>query len=133
MVLKAPEAGPAPIFEFARMVDQAGFPPGVVNVVTGFGEPRGRALTSHPRVAPMAFTGGPYTARQVVRNAAENFAVTSLERGGKSPFIVFGAPQPATSAARGAAPAQRHHLDHHLGRPDGESLRHALAPAGVSC
>ena len=100
MVLKVPEAGPAPIFEFARMVEQAGFPPGVVNVVTGFGEPRGRALTSHPRVARMAINGGPDTTRQVVRNTAENFAVTSLERGGKSPFIVFGAPPPATSAAR---------------------------------
>ena len=89
VVLKASEDGPAPIFEFAKLVEEAGFPPGVVNVITGFGEPCGRALTSHPKVARVAFTGGPDTARHVVRNTAENFAVTSLELGGKSPFIVF--------------------------------------------
>ena len=89
VVLKASENGPAPLFEFARLVEEAGFPPGVVNVITGFGEPCGRALTSHPKVARVAFTGGPDTARHIVRNTAENFAVTSLELGGKSPFIVF--------------------------------------------
>lgn len=89
VVLKASEDGPAPIFEFAKLVEEAGFPPGVVNVITGFGEPCGRALTSHPKVARVAFTGGPDTARHVIRNTAENFAVTSLELGGKSPFIVF--------------------------------------------
>ena len=89
VVLKASEDGPAPIFEFAELVEEAGFPPGVVNVITGFGEPCGRTLTSHPKVARVAFTGGPDTARHVVRNTAENFAVTSLELGGKSPFIVF--------------------------------------------
>ena len=89
VVLKAAETGPAPVLEFAKLVDQAGFPPGVVNIITGFGEPCGRALTSHPQVARVAFTGGPETARHVVRNTAENFAATTLELGGKSPFIVF--------------------------------------------
>ena len=89
VILKASENGPAPLFEFARLVEEAGFPPGVINVITGFGEPCGRALTSHPKVARVAFTGGPETARHIVRNTAENFAVTSLELGGKSPFIVF--------------------------------------------
>lgn len=89
VVLKASEDGPAPLLEFARLVDAAGFPPGVVNVVTGFGEPCGRALTSHPRVARIAFTGGPTTARHVVRNSAENLAFTTLELGGKSPVLVF--------------------------------------------
>ena len=89
VILKAAEAGPAPILEFAKLVHEAGFPPGVVNIVTGFGEPCGRALTSHPGVARVAFTGGPHTAKHVVRNTAENFAVTTLELGGKSPFIVF--------------------------------------------
>ena len=89
VVLKASENGPAPLFEFAKLVEEAGFPPGVVNVITGFGEPCGRVLTSHPKVARVAFTGGPDTARHIVRNTAENFAVTSLELGGKSPFIVF--------------------------------------------
>ncbi|NNE63846.1 MAG: aldehyde dehydrogenase [Gammaproteobacteria bacterium] len=89
VVLKASEQAPAPMFEFARIIDEAGFPPGVVNVITGYGEPCGRLLTSHPDVARVAFTGGPETARHIVRNTAENFAVVSLELGGKSPIIVF--------------------------------------------
>ncbi len=89
VVLKASEDGPAPLLHFARLVHEAGFPPGVVNVITGFGEECGRLLTSHPKVARVAFTGGPETARHVVRNTAENFAVTTLELGGKSPVLVF--------------------------------------------
>lgn len=89
MVVKASEDGPAPLLEFARLVDEAGFPAGVVNVITGFGPSCGAALSRHPKIAHIAFTGGPETARQVVRNSAENLASTSLELGGKSPFIVF--------------------------------------------
>ncbi|MGG7516511.1 aldehyde dehydrogenase [Allorhizobium undicola] len=89
LVLKASEDGPAPLLEFARLVHEAGFPPGVVNIVTGFGATCGAVLTSHPDVAHIAFTGGPDSARHVVRNAAENLASTSLELGGKSPFVVF--------------------------------------------
>ncbi|UWQ35557.1 aldehyde dehydrogenase (plasmid) [Leisingera sp. M527] len=88
VVLKASEEGPAPMLEFARIFDQAGFPPGVFNVITG-GPEAGAALTSHAKVAHVAFTGGPETARHIVRNSAENLASTSLELGGKSPFIVF--------------------------------------------
>ncbi|MGL4312309.1 MAG: aldehyde dehydrogenase [Paracoccaceae bacterium] len=88
VVLKASEDGPAPLLEFARLVHEAGFPPGVVNILTG-GPDAGRALTAHPRVAHIAFTGGPETARHIVRASAENLARTSLELGGKSPFIVF--------------------------------------------
>lgn len=89
LVLKASEDGPAPLLEFARLVHEAGFPPGVVNIVTGFGAACGAALTRHPGVAHIAFTGGPDSARHVVRNSAENLASTSLELGGKSPFVVF--------------------------------------------
>ncbi len=89
VVLKASEDGPAPLLEFARLVHEAGFPPGVVNVLTGFGDDCGQALTTHPLVARIAFTGGPGTARHVVRNSAENLASTSLELGGKSPVLVF--------------------------------------------
>lgn len=89
LVLKASEDGPAPLLEFARLVHEAGFPPGVVNIVTGFGTACGAALTRHPGVAHIAFTGGPESARHVVRNSAENLASTSLELGGKSPFVVF--------------------------------------------
>ena len=88
LVVKASEDGPAPLLEFARLVHEAGFPPGVVNIVTG-GPEAGRALTTHRRVAHIAFTGGPDTARHIVRARAENLAKTSLELGGKSPFIVF--------------------------------------------
>ncbi|KIC38922.1 aldehyde dehydrogenase [Leisingera sp. ANG-M7] len=88
VVLKASEEGPAPMLEFARIFDQAGFPAGVLNVITG-GPEAGAALTSHAGVAHVAFTGGPETARHIVRNSAENLASTSLELGGKSPFIVF--------------------------------------------
>lgn len=89
VVLKASEDGPAPLLEFARLVHEAGFPAGVVNVITGFGPTCGSALTRHPKVDHIAFTGGPGTAAAVVRNSAENLASTSLELGGKSPFIVF--------------------------------------------
>lgn len=88
LVVKASEDGPAPLLEFARLVHEAGFPPGVVNILTG-GPEAGRALTTHPKVAHIAFTGGPETARHIVRASAENLAKTSLELGGKSPFIVF--------------------------------------------
>ena len=89
VVLKASEDAPGPMLEFARLVHEAGFPPGVVNVVTGFGEEAGKALTTHPLVSRIAFTGGPGTAKHILRNAAENLAVTSLELGGKSPVVVF--------------------------------------------
>ena len=88
VVLKASEDGPAPLLDFARLVVEAGFPAGVVNILTG-GPEAGQALTSHPFVAHIAFTGGPETARHIVRASAENLASTSLELGGKSPFIVF--------------------------------------------
>lgn len=89
LVVKASEDGPAPLLEFARLVHEAGFPAGVVNILTGFGPTCGSALTRHPGVDHIAFTGGPGTAAAVVRNSAENLATTSLELGGKSPFIVF--------------------------------------------
>ena len=59
VVLKASEDGPAPLLEFARLVHEAGFPAGVVNILTGMGPEVGVALTSHPLVARIAFTGGP--------------------------------------------------------------------------
>lgn len=89
VVLKASEDGAAPLLDFARLVDEAGFPPGAVNVITGFGADCGAPLTSHPLVARVAFTGGPETARHIVRNTADNLAHTTLELGGKSPVVVF--------------------------------------------
>ena len=89
IVLKASEHASAPMLEFGRLIEKAGFPPGVVNIVCGHGDPCGRVLTSHPLVQRVSFTGGPESARHVIRNSANNFAQISLELGGKSPFIVF--------------------------------------------
>lgn len=89
VVLKASEHASAAMLEFGKLVAEAGFPAGVVNIVTGHGEPCGRVLTGHPLVARIAFTGGPEAARQVLENSKRNFAEVSLELGGKSPFIVF--------------------------------------------
>ncbi len=89
IVLKASEHASAPMLEFGQLFEEAGFPPGVVNIVTGHGEPCGRVLTSHPLVQRISFTGGPSSARHIIRNSAENLAEVSLELGGKSPFVVF--------------------------------------------
>ncbi|MDB2513736.1 aldehyde dehydrogenase [Alphaproteobacteria bacterium] len=89
VVLKASEHASAAMLEFGKLVEEAGFPEGVVNIVTGHADPCGRVLTSHPLVQRISFTGGTTAARHVVRNSAENFAQVSLELGGKSPFIVF--------------------------------------------
>ena len=89
VVLKASEEAPGPLLEFAKLIHEAGFPPGVVNVITGFGPECGAVLSSHPKVSKVAFTGGPETARHIVSNTANNLAKVSLELGGKSPFIVF--------------------------------------------
>ena len=89
VVLKASEHASAAMLEFGKLVEEAGFPEGVVNIVTGHADPCGRMLTSHPLVQRISFTGGTTAARHVVRNSAENFAQVSLELGGKSPFIVF--------------------------------------------
>ena len=89
VVLKASEHASAAMLEFGKLIEQAGIPPGVVNIVTGHGEPCGRVLTSHPHVARVSFTGGPNAARHVLENVKRNFAEVSLELGGKSPFIVF--------------------------------------------
>ena len=89
IVLKVSEHASAPMLEFAKVFAEADFPRGVFNVITGHGDPCGKTLTSHPLVNRISFTGGPDTARQIVRNSAENFAQVSLELGGKSPMLIF--------------------------------------------
>ena len=89
VILKASEVAPTPMLEFAKLINEAGFPPGVVSVITGDAQGCAIPLTRHPDIDRIAFTGGPETARHVIRNSAENFAVTTLELGGKSPIIVF--------------------------------------------
>ena len=89
VVIKCSELAPATMFEFAKLIQETGIPKGVVNVISGFGEPCGKALTSHNLVEKIAFTGGPDTARHIIRNSAENLSEVSLELGGKSPVAVF--------------------------------------------
>jgi aldehyde dehydrogenase (NAD+) len=72
-----------------KLVEQAGFPPGVVNVVTGLGAEVGTALVEHPLVAKVAFTGSEATGQRVYEAAARGLKRVSLELGGKSPNIVF--------------------------------------------
>ena len=89
VVIKSSELAPATMFEFAKLIEKTGIPKGVVNVITGFGDPCGKALTSHALVERIAFTGGPDAARHIVKNSAENLSQVSLELGGKSPVAVF--------------------------------------------
>ena len=89
VVLKPSEFTSASSLEFAELFAQAGFPPGVMNVVTGFGHEIGAALTEHPDVAKITFTGGPETGKRVYATGASMLKRVSLELGGKSPNIVF--------------------------------------------
>ena len=89
VVIKASELAPVTLLEFAKLVEKTGIPKGVVNVITGMGEPCGKALTTHNLVEKIAFTGGPETAKNIVKNSAENLSQLSLELGGKSPVAVF--------------------------------------------
>ncbi|MGF1470224.1 MAG: aldehyde dehydrogenase [Rubrobacteraceae bacterium] len=88
-VAKPAEQTPAATLEFARLFEEAGFPPGVFNVVTGFGPTAGKALVRHPGVDKVAFTGSTETGKAVMKDAADHLARVSLELGGKSPNIVF--------------------------------------------
>ena len=89
VVVKPAEQAPASTLEFAALVEEAGFPPGVFNVVTGYGDEAGAPLVAHPGVDKVAFTGGTATGKAVMKGAAEHLARVTLELGGKSPNIVF--------------------------------------------
>ncbi len=88
-VVKPAEQAPASTLEFAKLVEEAGFPPGVFNVVTGFGLDCGAPLAEHPGVDKVAFTGSTAVGSAVMTGAASHLAHVSLELGGKSPNIVF--------------------------------------------
>ena len=89
VVCKPSEYTSASLFEFAKLVAEAGLPPGVFNVVTGFGHEVGEPLVRHPLVQRIAFTGGDEAGRRIYKMAAEGLKRVSLELGGKSPNIVF--------------------------------------------
>ena len=89
IIIKASEIAPAPLFEFAKLIDKINLPKGVINIITGFADECGKILTSHLKVNRIAFTGGMHTAKHIVRNSAENLSHVTLELGGKSPVAVF--------------------------------------------
>jgi len=89
IIIKASEIAPCSLLYFARLIKEAGIPDGVVSVITGDEKNCAIPLTTHPDIDRIAFTGGPKVAKQIVINSSENFAVTTLELGGKSPIVVF--------------------------------------------
>jgi phenylacetaldehyde dehydrogenase len=89
VVLKPAEQTPLTALRLAELVCEAGYPDGVLNVVTGFGETAGAALAAHPQVDKVAFTGSTEVGRIIVQAAAGNLKKVSLELGGKSPNVVL--------------------------------------------
>jgi Aldehyde dehydrogenase family len=89
VVIKPSEHASASTLAFVELFEKAGFPPGVVNTLTGFPDQVGAPLAQHPRVAKIAFTGGEAGGAAVYRAAAAGFKHVSLELGGKSPNIIF--------------------------------------------
>src|SRR5215472_5443385 len=88
-VLKPAEQTPLTALEFANWFEEAGLPPGVVNIVNGYGEPAGAALVAHPKVDKIAFTGSAAVGKIIVKSAADTLKRVTLELGGKSPNIFF--------------------------------------------
>jgi aldehyde dehydrogenase (NAD+) len=104
VILKLAEEAPLTALRLGELAVEAGVPPGVVNVVPGYGETAGAALASHPGVDKVAFTGSHMTGQSIVRASAGNLKRVSLELGGKSPDIVF-ADADIEAAVPGAAMA----------------------------
>ncbi|MFN3357101.1 MAG: aldehyde dehydrogenase family protein [Pseudomonas sp.] len=89
VVVKPSEETPQSALHLAALAQEAGFPDGVINVVTGYGAEVGRALCEHPHIAKISFTGSPEAGREIQRTAGVLFKHVALELGGKSPQIVF--------------------------------------------
>ncbi|HEY3026326.1 MAG TPA: aldehyde dehydrogenase family protein, partial [Pyrinomonadaceae bacterium] len=89
VVLKPAEQTPVTAMELAKLIQEAGFPDGVVNIVPGYGETAGAALAAHPGIDKVAFTGSTEVGKLIAKAAAENLTKVSLELGGKAPNIVF--------------------------------------------
>lgn len=105
VVLKPAEETPLSALRLGQLILEAGFPPGVVNIITGFGETAGAPLAAHPDVDKVAFTGSTEVGKLIVRAAGEsNLKKVTLELGGKSPNVVF-ADSDIDSAIAGAASA----------------------------
>ena len=104
VVLKPAEQTPLTALRLGELIQEAGFPDGVVNIVPGYGETAGAALAAHPDVDKVAFTGSTEVGKLIIQAAAGNLKKVSLELGGKSPNVVFGDADVDT-AINGAASA----------------------------
>jgi acyl-CoA reductase-like NAD-dependent aldehyde dehydrogenase len=102
VVLKPAEWSPLSCGILAELADEAGFPPGVLNVVQGIGEEAGAALVSHPLIRRVSFTGSTDTARLIGAAAAANVVSFTAELGGKNPFVVFADADLDAAAAKAA-------------------------------
>ena len=89
VIIKPAEDASLSILHLAALIDEAGFPAGTVNVLTGLGKVTGEALALHPGIKKISFTGSTEVGRAILRNSAGNFKRTALELGGKAPQIVF--------------------------------------------
>ena len=89
VVIKAAEQTPLSILYFATLIKEAGFPPGVVNILNGYGKDCGAAIASHLDIDKVAFTGSTATGKQIMKMASVNMKNITLETGGKSPLLVF--------------------------------------------
>lgn len=89
VVLKPAEQTPLSVLYLAELIEEAGFPPGVVNIVPGYGEPAGQALVSHPLVNKIAFTGSTEVGKRIMEQCAKDVKRVTLELGGKSPNIIL--------------------------------------------
>lgn len=89
VVMKPAEQTPLSILYLANLVKEAGFPPGVVNILNGFGKEAGAAIASHLDIDKIAFTGSTTTGAEIMRMAAVNLKNITLETGGKCPLLVF--------------------------------------------
>ncbi len=89
VVLKPAEQTPVTALELGKLIQEAGFPDGVVNIIPGYGETAGAALAAHPGINKIAFTGSTEVGKLIARAAADNLTRVSLELGGKAPNIVF--------------------------------------------
>jgi phenylacetaldehyde dehydrogenase len=89
VVLKPAEQTPLSTLRLGELILEAGFPPGVVNIVTGYGETAGRALVAHPDVNKIAFTGSTLVGKEILWACAGNLKRVTLELGGKSPVVIF--------------------------------------------
>jgi len=89
LIAKPSEVTPASAFLLSSLINEAGFPPGVFNVLHGHGAEIGAAITAHPDITAISFTGGTVTGKEIYAGAAENLKKISLELGGKNPTIIF--------------------------------------------